>query len=351
MRGIEYNDTMNKRLEKKRNPILGIFLLVLVIIMSSAAGLGVWWITATKPVDPDDRSEVALTIPSGYGSAGIGHLLEDEDLIRSYWAFRILIYMNELNGKLQAGSYILSKAQSPLEIARSLTIGKEEEFSVTIPEGKRREEIARILRDAFDANGSPFSIDEFMDLTDGMEGYLFPETYLLPKSTTTADVVTIMRGMFDQKVTSEMSAESSQIGLDMEDVIILASLVEREAKFEQDRPMVAGVMLNRLDIGMPLQIDASIQYAVGQDQCRDRIGSECDWWPVLRSTDYDSPYNTYQNPGLPPSPIANPGLSVIEAVLNPTEHDYLFYISENNGTTHYSETLDQHNILIERYLR
>ena len=157
-----------------------------------------------------------------------------------------------------------------------------------------------------------------------------------------------MTGNFDTK-TSSLTNE----------LITLASLVEREAKHQQDRPIIAAVLQNRLDIGMALQVDATLQYAkaglacVTCATCDTCVTSSGDWWPSVTSTDksINSHYNTYKYPGLPPGPIANPGLSSIEAVLSPNKVDYLYYVSEPDGTTHYANTLEEHNDNIRKFLR
>ena len=309
----------------------------------------VWWNTVNKAVDPSSQEPIKVIIPKGLGVTDIGELLKEKGLIRNVWGFRVLVSRNKLKNQLQAGSYTLTKSQNLEEIAQSLTKGVED-FWVTIPEGKRREEVAAILRESYVAQGLEFSIPAFMDASQGFEGYLFPDTYLLPRSITEEEIVSFLRSTFDKKVTHDLSPRLQEAGLGVEEVIILASLIEREAKHKEDRAKIAGVVLNRLEIGMPLQIDASVQYAVGQAQCQGREGQECNWWPVLRETTFSSPYNTYEHPGLPPAPICNPGLSVIEAALNPEEHDYLYYLSEPSGVTHYAQTLEEHNANIEKYL-
>lgn len=342
---------MNKGKLKKRNPILGLFLLLIICLMIGGAVIATWWSINNSPVDTNDETEIKVIIPKGYGATDIADLLTEKDLIKSSLIFRIVVKTNDLGGQLQAGSYRLSRSQTPKEIAESLTSGSEEEFWITIPEGKRREEVAKILNDGFAEHGSSFSLPDFIELTKDMEGYLFPDTYLFPKTTTTEEAVSIIRNTFDIKIPDEMKIRANNLGLEFQEALILASLVEREAKYEIDRPMIARVMLNRLNIGMPLQIDATVQYAVGQAECSNMIGKDCKWWPQLTSTTFKSVYNTYQNPGLPPTPICNPGLAVFEALFNAEDHDYLYYLSEDSGKTYYSKTLEEHEAKIDKYLR
>jgi UPF0755 protein len=342
---------MPKKTTKKRNPILGLLLLLCLLVTIAAAITLVWWKNVNTPVNVNDQTKILIVIPKGSSSAGIAAILAEKGLIKNELAFRIIVNRNDLGSQLQAGSYRLSKSLTLSQIAESLTHGVEEGFWVTIPEGKRREEIAKILKDSFTQHGAPFSIAEFMDLTTEIEGYLFPDTYLLPTTATAEDAVKVMRNTFDKKIPDEVKIKANDLDLTFQEIIILASLVEREAKYEVDRPMIARVMLNRLDIGMALQIDATVQYAVGQARCKAKLGYDCDWWPIIHNTDYDSQYNTYQHPGLPPAPICNPGLAVIEAALNAQDHDYLYYLSEDSGKTHYSKTLEEHEAKIEKYLR
>jgi UPF0755 protein len=333
------------------NPLKIIFWFLLLTVVATTASAILWWQGVQKPIDPQDDTQVRFLIPKGYGAQAIGDKLQEEGFIKSSLAFRLIVKRDALGNKLQAGSYSLSKSLTLSEIAQSFQRGSEDEFWVTIPEGKRREEIAKILADTFAEHGASFSLPDFLEATEEIEGYLFPDTYLFPKTTTTEDVVQTLRNTFDTKVPDTLKVQASAHGLDFHEVLILASLIEREAKLPVDRPKVSGVLYNRLSIDMPLQIDATVQYAFGTAKCQSSTGSDCNWWPVLTDTKYQSPFNTYINPGLPPSPIANPGLASIEAALAPQEHDYLYYLSEDSGTTHYARTYSQHQDNIEKYLR
>ncbi|PIZ99199.1 MAG: endolytic transglycosylase MltG, partial [Candidatus Levybacteria bacterium CG_4_10_14_0_2_um_filter_35_8] len=210
---------------------------------------------------------------------------------------------------------------------------------VTIPEGKRTEEVAEILK----KNIPTFQQSWIQSLiTD--EGYLFPDTYLIPKDATIDLISTMMKDNFQQKFDSAKNTKITN--LTDRETIIMASLVEREAKADIDRPMVASVIYNRISIDMKLDIDATLQYALGYQTDEKR------WWKKeLTSQDktINSPYNTYTNPGLPPGPISNPGLASIKASLNPAKTDYLFYISDANGTNHYAKTMAEHNANIKKY--
>ena len=151
-----------------------------------------------------------------------------------------------------------------------------------------------------------------------------------------------MTRTFDSK-TSDMDLTQDQV--------ILASLIERETKTAEERPIVAGILINRLNVGMALQVDAAVQYAIGSTKCTVQ-STKCDWWPILTKNDLASAskFNTYKYPGLPPTPIANPGTSSLTAAFNPTGNDYWYYIHDNDGQIHYAKTLSEHNANIAKYL-
>jgi len=182
-----------------------------------------------------------------------------------------------------------------------------------------------------------------------MEGFLFPDTYLFPREVRAGSVTSAMKNTFDKRVSEIGGDKSSELKL--EDVVTLASIIERETKTDAERSVVAGIFLNRLEIGMGLQADAATQYAVASERCSVNSG-QCNWWPILTLADLqiDSPYNTYKYRGLPPAPIANPGLSSLKAAINPTETDYLYYLHDSDGKIHYAITLDEHNANVRRYL-
>jgi UPF0755 protein len=251
-----------------------------------------------------------------------------------------------LSKKIQAGSFKLNQSMTVTQIAQTLTQGRLD-FWITILEGWRREEIATYLEKAYAENGLQFDRGLFLSLTQDKEGYLYPDSYLLPLTATTQTAVNQLTNTFDQKVTTGLADQIAANSLSLNQILTLASLIEREAKTDASRKMVAGVLLNRLDIGMPLQVDATLQYAKGYD------AQKQDWWAPPLSADKAivSPFNTYQNPGLPPAPICSPSFSSIQAALNPTPSDYFYYITGNDGQMYYAQTLDQHNTNINRYLR
>lgn len=287
---------------------------------------------------PVGKGEVkVIVIKEGASLSQISKELKKERLVRSETAFKIHVTLSGLSKKLQAGSFSLSPASSAAQISQSLTVGALDTW-VTIPEGLRVEEIAKRLNEKL-------GIPEKEFVSSAQEGYMFPDTYLLPKKTTSQEVVKIMRVNFERRFSSLRSKISPK--LTEKQLVILASLVEREVKFSEDRPKVAGILIRRLNLGMPLEVDATVQYALGYSQ------EEKTWWRknlTQKDLKNSSPYNTREFAGLPPAPIANPGLSSLEAVISPVQADYLYYLSDEKGKIYYAKTLDEHIQNINSYL-
>jgi UPF0755 protein len=195
--------------------------------------------------------------------------------------------------------------------------------------------------------GSSFDKAQFIRLAKPQEGFLFPDTYLIPQLMTPEAAVNLLRKTFDKRVDETVRAKIADKGLSLNDAMILASIIEREARVPKDMQIVAGILENRLAAGIPLQVDCTLQYIRGYD------AKEKTWWPVPLSEDTKrkSPYNTYLNKGLPPAPIANPSMDAVNAVINPVSSDYLYYISDTKGGMHYAKTLEEHNQNVQTYLR
>lgn len=337
----------------KKRHLLTILLTPFLIFALTFGGIYFWWQEQNKPVNPNLEQEKMIIVPKGAGTIEIANLLKEQNLIKNPLAFRLLVMQKGIDQQLQAGSFRLTPSMSLEAIAVALTSGKED-FWVTVPEGKRNEEVAWIVKKEFDSNGVAFDVDNFLLAADKLQGYLYPDTYLIPKSIDEKGVVSLVRLTFDQKIPDEQKIRASQHKLSFAQVLILASLVEREAKFDIDRPKIAAVLLNRLAVEMPLQIDATVQYAKANAINKGSVVRGLDWWPQVLRDDlnyYESPFNTYLNSSLPPQPICNPGQKAIEAVLDPDTHNYLYYVSQPNGTTYYATTLEEHEANIAKYLR
>ncbi len=272
----------------------------------------------------------------------IAHRLYQKKLIYQPFIFKFAVKQAGVAHQIKAGSFSFDGKLSPMMLAKKLT-EKPEDTWIRILEGWRREEIANYLeRQPLTA----FDKKEFLRLTRDKEGYLFPDTYLVAKETTTKALVNLLLNTFDQKVKRGLAQTITASPHSLKEAIIVASLLEREAKGETQMRHVAGIIYNRLDIGMPLQIDATLQYAQGWSQRKQSYWSS----PSAALKRIDSPYNTYRQVGLPPQPIANPGLLAIKAALDPLKTKDLYYLHAPDGHIYYARTLAGHNRHIARYL-
>lgn len=309
-----------------------IFILILVIFLG--AGF-VWYQNGLSPVDKTDKEQKSFVIPRGQALREIANNLKEQGFIKDPVAFFILVKLDGTDQSIQAGNFMLSPSMSAEEISEMLTKGVLDVW-VTVPEGKRADEIADILQESI-----PSYDESWRAVLNKNEGYLFPDTYLIPRDATIEQVVDVMRGNFEVKYAA---INTSNTSLSKEEIVTIASLLEREVKHPEDLEIVSSVIDNRLGIGMALQIDATVQYAKGKK------GNN--WWEPVTASEYKSvvsDYNTYLNPGLPPTPISNPGIKALEAAANPASTKYFYYISDKSGTNRYAETLDEHNENIERY--
>lgn len=314
-----------------------VFLFVLIFTVGGALA---WWFDSTRAVDPIEREQVSFRVNTGDGVRTIAANLSQDNLIRSSTAFFVLIKLMGIERNLQAGEFRLNRTMDSRTVARELTHGFQDTWVTTL-EGWRNEEVAAVLSKNLDIPESEF-------LKVARLGYMFPDTYLVPQDATAGAVIEIFTEAFNKNVTSSMKADIRANGMTLNEVITLASIVEREGHTNEDRPVIAGILMNRLKAGWPLQTDATLQYALGY-QSKDKT-----WW---KKSLYDedkkinSPYNTYANPGLPPGPISNPGLASIRASIYPKKTDYWYYLHDPAGGVHYAVSLEEHNANIEKYLR
>lgn len=302
-----------------------------------------WYSANTQPVSAQE-ARTEFVIESGETFADIAQKLQDQGIIKNAFAFRLWTKLSGEEVTVQAGSHTVSPHMTYKELVKELALGISD-VKVLLKEGLRAEEMADLLEQNLDKT---FNKAEFLKLSKPNEGMLFPDTYIFQKNTTAQVAFNKLNGEFEQKYTDLGGPESAS---EKKKVIILASLLEREGKSDVDRPVIAGILLNRLNKNTEtagfLQVDATLQYALNESR---RNAST--WWPSPRAEDkeVDSPYNTYKYQGLPPTPICNPGLSALKAAVNPQENDYLYYIHDNSGKAYYAETLDQHNRNIAKYL-
>lgn len=325
----------------KRSKVFKKILLPLVFMFLLLIVFGLWFVESSKA--PGKVSlEKRFVIQKGYGASFVGGELQKAGLIKSALAFKIYVSLTGKASKIQAGEYSLKGNLTLTQLTRELLRGPSEVW-VTIPEGLRHEEIALKMADGLGITGVSRDkfIDEFLIKSKNKEGYLFPDTYLFPKTASASAVVSRMVQVFDQTVDFNVDSKT----------IILASIIERETLTGDERPIVAGILLKRLNAGWPLQADATVQYAVAK--CLIPTAT-CNWWPrplTAQDLAINSAYNTYKYPGLPPTPISNPGLSAIKAVINSQDSPYWYYIHDANGVIHYASTVEEHNSNVQRYLR
>lgn len=312
----------------------------------------VWWSDNTGPVSNNEEIR-RFVITKGLSAEEIGDKLHDAGLIKSPLAFKVYVQFSGKQKSINAGQFDLSESMSLPEIVSEFAKAPSQVW-VTIPEGLRREEVVERFVDSLGIEGQRATAfrEQFLLLTEDMEGYLFPDTYLLPPETTAEKAVNLMRSTFDQKFDEAIRADIVNTGLTLDEVVILASILEKETKTDDERPVVAGIYFNRLDIGQALQADATAQYANGSARCRNVV-EDCDWWvtPTRADLQIDSPYNTYKYSDLPPSPIANPGLSSLRAVVYSETTPYYYYIHDENGQIHYASSFEEHNRNVQEHLR
>lgn len=312
--------------------VVSLILFVLVLFIGF-----VWWKHGAAPVNSKDSSQKVFVVNRGEGIRAIANNLKKEGLINDSIVFFLLIKKEGKDNSVQAGDYRLSPSMNLQKILDSLSHGTLDIW-VTIPEGLRAEEIADVLQKEI-----PSYKETWRLVLDSHEGYLFPDTYLIPRDATIDSVVSMMINNFDVRV--------KQVGINpvdpnLKDAVIIASIIEKEVKFVVDMPIVSSVIHNRLDNGMALQVDPSVAYALDR-QPNGKFGKAELTFDDLK---IDSPYNTYTNVDLPPTAISNPGIVAIQAALHPASTDYLYYISDKSGHIHAATTLQGHQANINKYL-
>lgn len=311
-----------------------------------------------RPAGSDD-APVAFVVRQGETASTIADRLQREGLISDPELFRRYVQYHDLDAGIEAGEFTLRQTMTIPQIARALQEGRRPEQVVTIREGLRLEQIAADV-----AEQTTIAQDEFLQLatagwrdegygypflsavpsTATLEGFLFPETYRLPEDPSPTDLVERMLNTFQGRITAQMRAAAAERGLSIYELVTLASIVEREAVVAEERPLIAGVFWNRLQAGWTLDADPTVQYGMGEPGA---------WWPVLSTADlaFASPYNTYENAGLPPGPICSPGLASIKAAAQPADTDYYFFLvdcTQDNGSHVFAETEAEHYANYER---
>lgn len=337
----------NKMSNKRYQQLLAIAVIVLFALVVVLTYL---------PLDSKAKQKTEFKINPGDGSAKVARLLAEQGLVRSRYLFIGYTLLTGKERNFKAGRYLISPSMSIPEIAKLFSKGKAEPEGVlvTIPEGSNSWEITKILKKTL--------IFRYLDVGEFQknEGYLFPDTYWFEKNETEEGIIEKMRKNFEDKAGSLKTLNTKY---KIPDTIIVASLLEKEVRTEEDMRLVTGIIYKRLELGMPLQIDATVAYGVclllqqtntNVDMSKYRNIPTCDVTQVnlIENIKIDSPYNTYTRKGLPAGPISNPGLKAIKAALNPTESDYLYYLSTRDaGQTIFSKTAEEHQRNRAKYLK
>lgn len=286
-------------------------------------------------------TDTIINVESGETLSGITHTLSDNHSIRSDFWFKAFSVLFGGTRGLVAGDYYLKAPQSTITLAWRFSHGlyELENIKITIPEGLNSTEIAALFLK--NKKFTHFNSKEFIKIAAPYEGYLFPDTYLFLPNITAQNVVDAMLATYQKRVEA-LSADITAFKRPIKDIIKMASIVEVEARTEETRRTIAGILWKRLDQGIPLQVDAAFAFVNGKKDSKELTTSD------LR---IDSPYNTYVHKGLPPGPISNPGLDAIYAVIHPIKTKYYFYLSDDQGTMHYAVTNAEHEVNKAKYLQ
>jgi UPF0755 protein len=327
-------------------------LATLVVLVLAAAGTA-WWVYSrvTTPFRGFAGEEVFVDLPAGSSVSTIAARLAEAGVVADSVTFRLAARVSGQERRLQAGEYRFAAAAAPLDVVDRIARGDVFVMPVTFREGLTIREMADVFAasglgtaDAFLQAASRRDLIADLDpRAEDLEGYLFPSTYQLARNTSADQLVRAMVSEFE-RVYARLRSDAEARNMSVRELVTLASVVERETGVPEERPMVAAVFLNRLRIGMPLQTDPTVIYAMM------RLGR---WNGNITRADLqmEHPYNTYRNPGLPPGPIAAPGRASLEAVLAPADVPYLYFVSRNDGTHVFSSTLAEHNRAVDEWQR
>lgn len=296
----------------------------IVIVTVAGALFGYAYLTIVQPPNDFPVDEL-VSVPSGESLAQVAVSLKRDRVVRSATALRALVTIMGEERTVRAGDYLFKEPKNVFSIARALSKGQFglEPERIRIPEGATTKEMAAI----YDAHLERFNEESFLAQAQPMEGYLFPDTYFFLPNATEATVIEAMRQNFDTHITT-IEADIASSTRTLDEIVVMASILEREAYNTKDRKLISGVLWNRLERGMPLQVDAVFSYTIGKGTFQ---------LTIIDLTS-DSPYNTYKFKGLPPTAIGSPSLDSLLAAANPTPNDYLYFLADHRGVTHYCKT-------------
>lgn len=319
--------------------------LFVLIVIALAAGAGWYFYDGVdRPFKGYGAAEQFVEVPQGSGPAGIAKRLADAGVVQDVTSFRLALWLSGSARRLQAGEYRFDRPMSARQVADKIARGEVYVRPITFPEGLTIKQMAALYESKGFGEASAFieaaknaglvhSIDP---AAKDLEGYLFPDTYSLPRRATAEQLVARMVASFLKALTPDTIAAAGGRGLNVRELVTLASIVEKETGHKSERPLVAAVYSNRLKIGMGLQCDPTVIYALER-------AARYDGNLTREDLQFDSPYNTYKYAGLPPGPIASPGRASLDAAANPPAAPYLYFVSKNDGSHAFATTLDEHN--------
>lgn len=330
---------------RSRKAALLVPLVLLVLLLGAAAGAQRYVLAGLQPAD-SGAGDTTVEIPAGASTREVGVLLQQQHLIRDAVIFRYYARYRKLDAQIKPGEYQLSAAMTPDQILAKLAQGEVVVHRFTIPEGLTVPEIADRLaaqgvvdkQQFLDAAAKSHLADGYLpkdlQVQQPLEGYLFPSTYEYKPGVTPEEILQLMFATWEKLWTPEWRAQAEAEHLTVHQVMTLASIIEKEAQVATERPVISGVYANRLAIGMKLDADPTVRYALGKPPGENLL---------YKDLDVESPYNTYRNPGLPPGPIAAPGKASIEAALSPQKHDYWYFVAraDGSGEHYFARTLEE----------
>lgn len=335
-------------LKDNRLKIVGITSIILVII------LGAFVIYEIGPYNKSNKKNIVVDIPTGSTLSDISDILYENKLIKNKVLFKAVVKLSNDAQSIKAGKYLINQTYSNKDILELLVSGKiyNDGIKVTIPEGSTSKEIVDILINKNIGDKSKYEelinnpskfYNEYSFLNENdiksLEGFLYPDTYYFKEEDSEEKVISTMLSRFNKEYTEKLLKRQKELNMTLQEVVNMASIIEKEAVLDEDRPLIASVFYNRLKIDMPLQSDATIQYIFDE---RKKIVTYAD-------LKIDSPYNTYINRGLPPTPISSPGIESIKAALYPEKTDYLYFVAKIDGGNNYSTNYEDHLKYVQEY--
>ncbi|GAC1591256.1 MAG: endolytic transglycosylase MltG [Candidatus Velthaea sp.] len=337
------------RVHRSRRALIDFSIAILVMVGVVVTAASLWFRNAVYGDRTFPAQQTNVVIPRGATFGEIVTVLDKKGVLAHPFAFRILARMRRDEAGVKAGEYRFAPHETSDDILRKLVAGEAQvAVWVTVPEGYTAREIARtlaehklggrtVLERTFLHEGLEFNGRR----TPSLEGYLYPSTYLIPVDATPAAEAKILTDEFRKELPPDAEPRAKELGFTIPQIVTVASLVEREAQADDERALMAGVYYNRLRRGMPLEVDATIEYVFDEHHT------------VITKRDLEiaSPYNTYRNTGLPPTPIANPGKPSLEAAFHPRPSEYLYYVAKGDGRSAFARTLSEHNANVARYLK